>query len=77
MVISMVEKYAFDHPSAGRPRWVGPMLREAGVPWQAIWESMDELFTTKVCCFSFILKIDLNAFPSLARCAMNPCLMHF
>ncbi|KAG0142966.1 hypothetical protein CROQUDRAFT_96882 [Cronartium quercuum f. sp. fusiforme G11] len=48
MVVSVVERYAFENQSPGQSRWVGPMLREAGVPAQAIWESMDELFTTKV-----------------------------
>ncbi|EGF98122.1 uncharacterized protein MELLADRAFT_118593 [Melampsora larici-populina 98AG31] len=46
MVVGLVEKYAFEQ--GGRRRWVGQMLRLAGVPWQSIWESMDELFTTKV-----------------------------
>lgn len=46
MVVGLVEKYAFEQ--GGRRRWVGQMLRLAGVPWQSIWESMDELFTTKI-----------------------------
>lgn len=48
MIVGILEKYAFDHPFPGHRMWVGSVLREAGLPWQIIWESVDELFTSKL-----------------------------
>ncbi|KAA1107059.1 hypothetical protein PGT21_000845 [Puccinia graminis f. sp. tritici] len=48
MIVGILEKYAFDNPLPGNKKWVGSVLREAGLPWQTIWESIDELFTSKL-----------------------------
>ncbi|PLW37309.1 hypothetical protein PCANC_15434 [Puccinia coronata f. sp. avenae] len=48
MIVGLLEKYAFDNPLPGNKRWVGSVLREAGLPWQTIWEAVDELFTSKL-----------------------------
>ncbi|EFP89244.1 uncharacterized protein PGTG_15085 [Puccinia graminis f. sp. tritici CRL 75-36-700-3] len=48
MIVGILEKYAFDNPLPGDKKWVGSVLREAGLPWQTIWESIDELFTSKL-----------------------------
>ncbi|KAH9446801.1 hypothetical protein Pst134EA_030705 [Puccinia striiformis f. sp. tritici] len=48
MIVGILEKYAFDNPLPGNKKWVGSVLREAGLPWQTIWESVDELFTSKL-----------------------------
>ncbi|KAI9603600.1 hypothetical protein KEM48_000900 [Puccinia striiformis f. sp. tritici PST-130] len=54
MIVGILEKYAFDNPLPGNKKWVGSVLREAGLPWQTIWESVDELLQASVKLIEFI-----------------------
>ncbi|KAI8458959.1 Non-repetitive/WGA-negative nucleoporin C-terminal-domain-containing protein [Phakopsora pachyrhizi] len=48
IIVPMLAKYAMDNPLSESRRWVAPVLREAGVPWQATWEALDEIFASKL-----------------------------
>lgn len=46
--MTRLQKINMDYGSHGRSGWAGKALRSAGIPYDAIFESLDELFQSKV-----------------------------
>ncbi|GJN92310.1 hypothetical protein Rhopal_005340-T1 [Rhodotorula paludigena] len=45
---ALLERFSFDRKAEARPGWVALAIRDAGVPFEAIFAVYDELFTAKV-----------------------------
>lgn len=51
-IIALLERFSLDHKEEAQPGWVAHAIRDAGVPFEAIFPVFDELFTAKVCSSS-------------------------
>ena len=47
-IIALLERFSLDHKEEAQPGWVAHAIRDAGVPFEAIFPVFDELFTAKV-----------------------------
>lgn len=47
--MTRLQKINMDYGAHGRPGWATRTLHAAGVPFDAIFEPLDELFQSKVC----------------------------
>lgn len=53
--MTRLEKINFDYGPNARSGWVTRTLHMGNIPFDAIFESLDELFQSKVRCFCFLL----------------------
>ncbi|KAG0656686.1 hypothetical protein C6P46_006988 [Rhodotorula mucilaginosa] len=47
-IIALLERFSLDHKEEAQPGWVAHAIRDAGVPFEAIFPVFDELFTAKI-----------------------------
>ncbi|GAA5993501.1 hypothetical protein JCM10908_000619 [Rhodotorula pacifica] len=47
-IIALLERFSLEHKEEAQPGWVVHAIRDAGVPFEAIFPVFDELFTAKI-----------------------------